>query len=256
MTASPPDEYGNNLKGIGRHGEAKATPRYEEKHTHIRGRGLISSAALGLADGLISNIAFLTGFAEVAGIDLVRLAGLAAAIAGTVSMFFGGILAASSEFDLFRADARREAYEIEHERDEEVMELKELYMKKGLTEEEAEMVVSRVSADKERFLEDMLANELHIHDSNLQKPYRLGLATGVSFFVGALVPLTPYYLLGVESDATTVSVVVSLLFLFCAGAWKGRIAGKGIARSGTETLLIGAVAAAVLFAIGRLFGFV
>jgi predicted membrane protein (TIGR00267 family) len=233
-----------------------ARPRYNEKHEHIRGRGLISSSALGLADGLITNIAFLTGFAEVVDIGLVRLAGLAAVLAGTVSMFFGGVLAARSEFDLYRADSRREAYEIENEREEELMELKELYAAKGLTDQEAEMVVSRVSGHKDRFLEDMLVNELHIHDSNLQNPFKLGAVIGLSFLLGAVVPLVPYYLLSVKQDATIVSVMVSLVFLFSAGAWKGRIVRSNSLKSGAETLLIGALAAGILFVIGRLFGFV
>ncbi|MDG6925173.1 MAG: VIT1/CCC1 transporter family protein [Nitrososphaerota archaeon] len=249
MTSQPPDAKGAKVSpGPGR-------PRYQEKHEHIRGRGLISSSALGLADGLITNIAFLTGFAEVADIGLVRLAGLAAVLAGTVSMFFGGVLAARSEFDLFRADSRREAYEIENEREEELMELKELYMAKGLTEQEADVVVSRVSAHKDRFLEDMLVNELHIHDSNLQSPFRLGAVVGISFLVGAAVPLIPYYFFVSKEDATVVSIVVSLIFLFSAGAWKGAVVRSGPLKSGTETLVIGAVAAAVLFIIGRFVGF-
>ena len=230
-------------------------PRYEEKHSHIRGRGLISSSALGLADGLITNIAFLTGFGEVAGIAVVRLAGVAALLAGSVSMFFGGLLAARSEFDLFNADARREAYEIEHEREEELAELKDLYIKKGLTVQEANTVVARVSSSKERFLEDMLANELHIHDSNLENPYKLAATVGLSFFVGALVPLAPYYLIGVEEYATVASVVVSLVFLFSAGVWKGGIVGRSPWRTGGETLAIGAAAAGILFVIGKFVGF-
>src|SRR5580658_6159317 len=99
-------------------------PRYQEKHEHIRGRGLISSSALGLADGLITNLAFLTGFGgAVSDLGLIRIAGVAAMVAGAVSMFFGGILAARSEFDLYRADSKREAYEIENERVEEIAEL-------------------------------------------------------------------------------------------------------------------------------------
>ena len=91
---------------------------YVERHAHIGGRGLISAAALGLADGLVSNLAFLTGFGgAVASIDLILFAGVAAMLAGSVSMFFGGILSARSEFDLFKADSNREAYEIEHEPD-------------------------------------------------------------------------------------------------------------------------------------------
>ena len=84
-----------------------------------------------------------------------------------------------------------EAFEIENEREEEIQELKTLYMDKGLTEGEAEMVVARVSENKERFLEDMLANELHIHKSHLEKPYKVGLVIGLSFLLGALVPLLP-----------------------------------------------------------------
>src|SRR5271165_4410186 len=132
----------------GRFGE-----RYQEKHHHIRGRDLISSSALGLSDGLITNLAFLTGFGgAVSSIDLIRFAGLAAMLAGAVSMFFGGILGARSELDLFHADSKREAFEIENERDEEIQELKTLYVDKGLTESEAETVVARVSANKDRFL--------------------------------------------------------------------------------------------------------
>jgi vacuolar iron transporter family protein len=171
-------------------------------------------------------------------------------------MFFGGILAARSELDLFRADSRREAYEIANERDEEITELKGLYMEKGLTEQEAETVVARVSSRDDKFLEDMLANELHIHGANLESPYRLGGVIGLSFLVGALVPLLPYYLTGVREDALVASVIISLVFLFSVGAWKGNIVGRSPLKSGLETLLIGALAAGILYVIGTFLGFV
>lgn len=227
-----------------------------ERHPHIQGRGLISASALGLADGLVTNLAFLTGFSgAVASESLIRFAGLAAMLAGTVSMFFGGILSARSERDLFRADAVREAYEIEHETEEEKQEMKTIYMDKGLTEQEAEMVVARLLTNKEKFLEDMLVNELHVHEQNLENPYKMGAVIGLSFLVGAFAPLLPY-LLADKGTAVPVSVVVSLAFLFVAGEWKGRIVKRRPLRSGLETLVIGAVAAAVLFAIGSLFVFV
>ncbi len=231
--------------------------RYKEKHQHIRGRDLISSSALGLADGLVTNLAFLTGFGGAeSSIGVIRFAGLAAMIAGAVSMFFGGILSARSELDLFRADSNREAFEIENEPDEELQELKTLYMDKGLTEGEAETVVSRVSADKEKFLEDMLVNELHIHKSHLEKPYKIGLVIGLSFLLGAFVPLVPYYLSAEKTVSVAFSVIFSLAFLFAAGAWKGRIVHREAWRSGLETMLVGAAAAALLFAIGSASAFV
>ena len=236
----------------GDHGKIADT----EKHPHIPGRGLISASALGLADGLVTNLSFLTGFSGAVESDsLIRFAGLAAMLAGTVSMFFGGILSARSERDLFNADADREALEIEHETEEEKQEMKSIYMGKGLTEQEAEMVVGRLLTNKEKFLEDMLANELHVHKDNLENPYKLGAVIGLSFLIGSLVPLIPYYLVG-KPDSVIISVPVSLAFLFAAGEWKGRLAKRRRFRSGLETLLIGAVAAGILYVIGSAFTFV
>jgi predicted membrane protein (TIGR00267 family) len=231
--------------------------RYQEKHSHIRGRGLISSSALGLSDGLITNLAFLTGL-QAAGtsFELVRFAGLASMLAGSVSMFFGGILAARSESDLFVADSNREAFEIENERDEEIGELKDLYVEKGLNSQEAETVVARISSNKDRFLEDMLVNELHIHKSRLESPFKLGATIGLSFLLGAVVPLLPYYAIGLRADALAASVIASLTFLFAAGVWKGSIVRRAIWKSGLETLGIGALAAVILYAIGTFLGFV
>ncbi len=230
---------------------------YIERHDHIGGRGLISASALGLADGLVTNLAFLTGFSgAVASIDLIRFAGAAAMLAGSVSMFFGGILSTRSERDLFKADSNREAYEIETEPDEETWELKRLYVAKGLTEGEADMVVSRLASNKEKFLEDMLANEVHIHKDNLQNPYVLGGVIGLSFLVGALVPLLPFYIFPTRTYSVVTSVVASLVFLFAAGEWKGRIVKRKPLRSGLETMLIGATAAGVLYLIGSAFVFV
>lgn len=237
-----------------RNGEAPKGSRgskYQEKHKHIRGRGLISSAALGLADGLVTNLSFLTGFSgAAASIELIRFAGIAAMLAGAVSMMFGGILAGRSELDLFEADSKREAYEIENEREEEIAELKHLYREKGLSEEETNIAVMKITSNKEKFLEDMLTNELHIHKSDLENPFKVGAVVGLLYLIGALVPLVPYLIFSLKAYSLTWSVFLSLAFLFVAGAWKGRIAKKIFWRSGLETLLIGAVAAAILYIIG------
>jgi vacuolar iron transporter family protein len=229
---------------------------YVERHPHIPGRGLISASALGLADGLVTNLAFLTGFSgAVASDSLIRFAGLAAMLAGTVSMFFGGILSARSEHDLFKADSDREALEMEVETEEEKEEMKAIYMGKGLTEPEADMVVARLLTNKEKFLEDMLTNELHVHRGNLENPYKLGAVIGLSFLIGSFVPLAPYLVSG-KPASVELSVILSLAFLFVAGEWKGRIVKRKPLRSGLETLAIGAVAAGILFLIGSAFTFV
>src|SRR6266571_5543137 len=87
-----------------------------ELHSHIRGRGFIAKAALGVSDGLVTNLAFLSGFAGAqSDLGLIRFAGVAAMLAGAISMFFGGVLAGRAEVDSYQADVRREASEIETE---------------------------------------------------------------------------------------------------------------------------------------------
>ena len=231
--------------------------QFLEKHKHIRARGLIASSALGLSDGLITNLAFLTGFAgAVSSIDLIRFAGIASMFAGAVSMFFGGILGARSEVDLFKADSKREAYEIEQEPDEERWELKNLYIRKGLTESEADTIVSGITSDKKRWLEDMLIHELHLHESNLENPVKIGAVIGLSFLLGAFVPLGPYFVFSAKSTSVIVSVTIALAFLFAAGFWKGRVVSRRAWKSGVETFAIGAAASAILYVLGTLFEFV
>ena len=228
-----------------------------EKHKHIPARDLIADSALGLSDGLITNLSFLTGFSgAISSIALIRVAGIAAMLAGSVSMFFGGLLATRSHIDLYHADSKREGYEISHEPEEERRELKNFYLEKGLTEVEAETVVNRVTSNKEKWLEDMLIHELHLHKSELGNPYKRGAVIGFSFLVGSLVPLLPYLLLTLKDYSILASLIASLLFLFVIGAWKGRIVKKSIWRSGIEMLSVGVAGSIILYVIGTALGFV
>jgi vacuolar iron transporter family protein len=228
----------------------------KELHAHIRGRGIISNIALSLSDGLVTNLAFLTGLAGgAASLEVIRFAGFTVMIAGAVSMFFGGLVAARSENDLFKADAMREMSEIEQEPEEEKSELKSFYLQKGLTSEEADIVVKRITSDKRKWLDDLLVHELHIHHESLENPFKSALAMGFAFLAGALVPLAIYLVLLSKSVALIPSVLISLAFLFAAGAWKGKISNRSALRSGLEMLAIGAAASALLYVIGLLIGF-
>ena len=129
-------------------------------------------------------------------------------------------------------------------------------MEKGLTEVEAETVVNRVTSNKEKWLEDMLIHELHLHKSELGNPYKRGAVIGFSFLVGSLVPLLPYLLLTLKDYSILASLIASLLFLFVIGAWKGRIVKKSIWRSGIEMLSVGVAGSIILYVIGTALGFV
>src|SRR5438445_11399926 len=87
-----------------------------ERHKHIRARGYIGSSALGISDGLLTNLVFVSGFAgAIADIQLIRLAGIASMLARAISISFAGLLAQRSAFGIYHCDAKPEAGEIEQE---------------------------------------------------------------------------------------------------------------------------------------------
>src|SRR5213594_175600 len=128
---------------------AGLTTQPAERHKHIRARGYIGSSALGISDGLVTNLAFLSGFAGATNnLPLIRFAGIASMLAGAISMFFGGLLAERSEYELYQADAKREAGEIEQEPEEEKSELRNFYVAKGLSQAEAGKPVQDGRSDR------------------------------------------------------------------------------------------------------------
>ena len=227
-----------------------------EIHKHIRARGYIGSSALGVSDGLVTNLAFLSGFAgATANFDLIRVAGTASMLAGAISMFFSGVLAWRSEWELYQADAKREASEIEEEPEEEKAELRNFYMAKGLTQPQATEIVERIASDKSKFLEDILMHELHVHRTKLANPFKMGGVIGLSFLIGALIPLAPFLLLPTRIDSLVVAGIVSPVFLFSVGGWRGRVVGRKIWKAGVETLMIGLSAAIIVYVIGSVLVF-
>jgi VIT1/CCC1 family predicted Fe2+/Mn2+ transporter len=79
---------------------------------------------------------------------------------------------------------------------------------------------------------------------------RHGLATFVAFIVVGLVPLVAY-LVPLPAEARfPVAVGLTLATLFAVGSSRAAVTHLGWARSGLEMLLVGALAAAVAYAIG------
>ncbi|GAA5851065.1 hypothetical protein JCM8547_009169 [Rhodosporidiobolus lusitaniae] len=80
------------------------------------------------------------------------------------------------------------------------------------------------------------------------------ITIGVSYFLGGLVPLLPYFFIDLARDALWISVAVTTVVLLIFGAWKTYFTGAAIGFGGytygaVSTLLVGGAAAAASFAI-------
>lgn len=233
--------------------KAEGAHRFEFERFHTPGAGIIRDIIFGFNDGLVSTFTFVMGFSgAVKSASLVLTGGLAAAIAGAISMALGAYLSTKSQTEYYRHEVERERREIELDPEYEKKELDEIYARKGFSKKEIGLMVKRVSSDKELFLKAMLEDELGLLQTKFDSPYRAGLVTGGAFVLGAIIPVFPYLFVQNQMSALFVSAAVSLLALLCVGAVKTKYTGKNPARSAIEMALIGVIAGAVSYLVGSM----
>lgn len=197
----------------------------------------------GMQDGLVSTVALVN---SVAGAtersDYVIIAGLTGALAGVFSMAAGSYLGSRAEQDVHASELEREAREIAQNPAEEIAELIEIYKLEGYREDEAYQMAQRVAADRDLWLKVMAEKELGLSVDTEVSPLKDSAVMGVSFFIGGLVPVAPFFLLPV-AVAPVVATVLTLVALFALGAGKGRLLRRPMIKQGLEVLFIGLLSA-------------
>ena len=86
--------------------------------------------------------------------------------------------------------------------------------------------------------------------SHTSRPVRAGVVMGVSYFVGGLVPLMPYFYLTIP-QALLVSIPSTALVLFLVGVWASQYTKRSAIRSGFEMVIVSLSAALVGYLIAR-----
>jgi vacuolar iron transporter family protein len=216
--------------------------------------GALRAAVFGINDGLVSNLSLVMG---VTGGDASRrvilLAGLAGLLAGAFSMGAGEYISVTSQRELFQREIALEAEEIEAMPDEEANELALIYRAKGVGREEAEMMAARIMRDRGTALDTMAREELGLNPDELGSPWGVAVSSFVSFAVGAVVPVLSW-LVASGTAAFLGSVLLSAAALVAVGVGISLLTGRSAVVSGLRQLLVGALAAAATFGIGRLIG--
>jgi VIT1/CCC1 family predicted Fe2+/Mn2+ transporter len=220
---------------------------------HIPGGRSLRDLVFGANDGLVAAFAVVSGVrgAQVS-LRVVLLAGLAELIGGTIAMGLGAFLAAKSEREFIASERTREEREVIEFPDEERKEVRTIFARKGFHGEALEQMVAHVTADPVFWVDTMMAEELGLAAVPQISPLRSGLLVAVAYALGAAFPVLPYALPLALPVAFELSIGLTLSALFIAGALKTRMTGRPALRSGIETVLIGALAAAATYAAGRL----
>ncbi|MEU0106198.1 VIT1/CCC1 transporter family protein [Streptomyces sp. NPDC006251] len=233
--------------------EAALHEAHRDNHTHrdVNG-GWLRPAVFGAMDGLVSNLALMTGVAGGSvGQHTVVLSGLAGLAAGAFSMAAGEYTSVASQRELVEAELDVERRELRKHPQCEEAELAALYRARGVEPRLADEVARQLSKDPEQALEIHAREELGIDPGDLPLPTVAAVSSFGSFALGALIPVLPY-LLGASSIWP--AVLLALLGLFLCGAVVAKVTARTWWYSGLRQLLLGGAAAGVTYALGTLFG--
>jgi len=225
-----------------------------EKHPHIRARDIIHRLLLGGSDGSIESIAVTAGL-NGAGVAFsgIRVAGVAFAVAGALSMFFSSYISERSELQTLQKDIERERMEIETEPEEERRELEQLLREEGYGDKEIETIMARVTADEDLWLRVQLRLELHKDAGDVKvNPLRGAGPAGVLFLLCAALPILPYAFAVSRTTALLASLALALGALFILGSTKFSSLKEMDVKAGLEDAAIGGFAAILLYLIGHL----
>jgi len=214
--------------------------------------GWLRAAVLGANDGVLSTASVIAGVAAANPEGRqVLLAGVAALVAGAMSMAAGEYVSVSSQADTEAADLAREAAEQEADPRGEARELAAIYIKRGLTAALAKEVAAALMA------KDGLAaharDELGITEVSTANPVQAALASAATFTAGGIWPVVT--VLAVPPGVLLYAVfAVALVVLAVLGAAGARAGGAKLVPATLRVMFWGALAMAVTAGVGRLFG--
>jgi vacuolar iron transporter family protein len=226
---------------------------YGSSSWHKTGVG-IREIIFGMNDGLLSIFSFIAGLAG-GRLDsaVVLFPGLAATIAGAISMAAGAFVSTRAEREVMELQLKIEKRELELMPQVEKQELSALYKQKGLSLEQADSVAETIISNKDIALNTMAREELGFDPEKLSNPFKASVLTGSAFIVGALFPIAPFIFLG-NAYAFPAALFLSMAGFFIIGSVRTIVTGKNPVLSGLEMLCIGAGASGITFLIGKWIG--
>lgn len=225
--------------------------RHGERHRTHR-TGWLRAAVLGANDGIVSTASLVLGVAA-AGADTKALlvAGVAGLVAGAMSMAAGEYVSVSSQADTERADLARERAELAADPEQELEELTQIYMQRGLDRALATSVATQLTAHDA--LGAHSRDELGISDTLAARPVQAAFASAGTFAAGAALPLLMVLVFpaGILMWGLAAS---SLLFLALLGLLAARAGGAPALASILRVSFWGSLAMGLTAGVGALFG--
>ena len=217
---------------------------------HRTGSGWISGAIYGANDGLAAVFGIVAGVSgATGGSSFVLTAGLFGAIASALSMATGAFLAERSTNEVNLANVEGERKELTEHPEEEKEELSLFYQLKGLSKVEADQLADRLAQNQATMLKVLVTEELGVSTSETGNPAQSALAAGLSTFVGAMIPVLPFFWLR-GTTAVVTAAIISLIAHFLVGAAKSLFTLRSWWAAGLEMTAAGVIVGGITYVLG------
>ena len=189
------------------------------RHRDVQG-GAVRAAIFGVSDGLVSNVALITGVAAAdSSSSAVVVAGVAGLLAGAASMAAGEYVSVKAQSELIERELERERISIADSPQAEINELATIYANRGIERSQARQMAEAIMADPEVALEVHAREELGVDPAAIGQPVSAAFSSFVAFAIGATIPLIPW--LFSDGTGALIASIVSgsrqLLGWLCAG---------------------------------------
>jgi VIT1/CCC1 family predicted Fe2+/Mn2+ transporter len=222
-----------------------------EKH-YIERISWLRAAVLGANDGIISTSSLLLGMiASGANFKNIIIAGVAGLVAGAFSMAAGEYISVSSQKDTEGAALKKEMFELTHHYPEELKELTEIYIQRGLDPQLAAQVAKQLM-EKDAFLAHA-RDELGFLEQHQARPLQAALFSAISFSLGSFLPLLLLLLFPIGSNKMVLAGV-SLLCLAILGATSAKLGEANYLKAIFRVVFWGSLALASSIFIGSILG--
>jgi len=216
--------------------------RFERSHhvEHIR------DLVLGMNDGLVEILGAVTGLSAVypGNPKLVGISGLIVGVAGALSMAIGTFVSVRSQRQVKESIRSMTEVLFEVSPEKTVEELREKLIEGGMPRDVAEEIAEKLKdnpdAVKKLLLPETEENEV-----------RAALYTGLSYLLGVVFPVTPYFLVSNSLTALAFSILLAGSALAIVASIVALLSGIPVRKKVAEMVVTGLGAAFLSYLFGR-----
>lgn len=213
----------------------------------------LRAGVLGANDGIVSVAALVLGvIGSGASSQTIFISGLAATVAGAVSMALGEYVSVSAQRDTEKMLIAKEETELKDFPEQEHEELAGILQGYGMSRTTADKAAAEI--EQGDVLAAHLKLELGMDSEDLTSPWAAAFWSALAFLAGALLPLLTAFFAPQGSAAALVVAGVTVVTLAITGYISAMLAGTHRGTSVLRLVVGGALGLAVTYGVGMLFG--